>query len=142
MLIALPSSTFPVPAWRWWGLVLLLCLVLGACSYWRDAYLNDGVGEVTEDEVREKWGNPHIMKASLLDDETTWSYRFVLTEGEMDPMGLSSIGKDVSAIGNQAASIIGKGPKGGPAPERVKCFRYNLIFNQEKILKTWNREPC
>jgi len=138
----LKHAKFPVWAWGWWGLILALSFVLGACSYWRDAYLNNGVGNVTEEGVREKWGKPHIVKTSLLDDQTTWTYRFVLTEEEMDPIGLSSIGKDVSAIGNQAASIIGKGPQGGPAPERVKCFRYNLIFSQEKILKTWDREPC
>ena len=142
MFIAFPSSIFQVSTWGWWGLILSLSFTLGACSYWRDAYLNDGVGEVTEEEVRENWGDPHIVKASVLDDQTTWTYRFVLTAEEMDPLGLSSVGKGVSDIGNQAASIIGKGQQEGPAPERVKCFRYNLIFSQEKILKTWDREPC
>ena len=39
----------------------------------------------------------------------------------------------------QAASSIGK-PDGPKA--MLYCYRYTLIFNEQKILKQWKREEC
>ena len=122
--------------------LVTICFVLVACSHWRDNYLDDGVDQVTQAEVREKLGKPHITKEPLLEEETIWIYRYALTDSEIDPLGVKSIGRGVTEIGNQAASIIGKGQNGGPPPERINCFRYVLKFDREKILRDWKREPC
>ena len=125
-----------------WTVSLALSLMIIACGHWRDSYLDDGVGTVTQAEVREKLGKPHITEKPLLDEDTTWIYRYALTESEMDPWGFKSVGKGISAIGNQAASIMGKGPDAGAPKENINCFRYVLNFDQAKVLRTWNRGPC
>ena len=54
--------------------VLMLCLELTACSHWRDSYFDDGVGVLTQSDIKEKLGKPHIVKDPLLSDKTTWTY--------------------------------------------------------------------
>jgi hypothetical protein len=51
---------------------------------------------------------------------------------------------DLSGItnaANEAAALIGKGPQDGPKAT-LYCYRYTLIFNEQKILKSWKREEC
>ena len=67
-----------------------LCCLMVNCAHWRDNYLDSGVGVLTQAEVKEKFGKPHIVNDPLLSDETTWMYRHVLTEGELDPLVLGA----------------------------------------------------
>lgn len=126
----------------WWG-VLLLCLGgFTACSHWRDAYFDDGVGKITQRDVRKKLGKPHIVEDPLLSDETTWIYRYGLSESDLDPWGVGTLGQGVSDLGNKAAAMIGRGQPGGGPRERVHCVRYVLTFDREAVLRAWKREPC
>ncbi|HNP61371.1 MAG TPA: hypothetical protein PKM72_11045 [Nitrospirales bacterium] len=115
------------------GLVLMLCLGLVACSHWRDSYFDDGVGELTQSDIQAKLGKPHMVKDPLLSDKTTWTYRFAMSESELDPSG-------VKALGKQAGSLMG-GAQGGPR-EKVFCFMYILTFDKEGILRHWERDVC
>lgn len=113
------------------------------CSHWRDSYFDDGVGVVTQEDVRKKLGKPHIVKDPFLSEETTWIYRYGVSESELDPIGVRTIGQGVNALSEAAASLIGKGGKGGGEQrERVLCIRYVLTFDDKKVLRDWKREPC
>ncbi len=48
-------------------------------------------------------------------------------------MGFSHITEKAT----QAATSIVDGPKA-----MLYCYRYTLIFNEQKILKQWKREEC
>lgn len=115
------------------GVILMLCLGLVACSHWRDSYFNEGVGVLTQSDVKAKLGKPHMVKDPLLSDETTWTYRFAMSESELDPSGVKSLSK-------QAESLMG-GAQGGPR-EKVFCFMYILTFDKERILRHWERDTC
>ena len=54
-------------------------------------YFESGLDEVTQQQVREKFGKPHVVKKSLLDKTTTWVYRIALEESKLDPSGLKGI---------------------------------------------------
>ncbi len=112
---------------------LMLCLGLVACSHWRDSYFDNGVGVLTQSDIKAKLGKPHMVKDPLLSDETTWTYRFAMSESELDPSG-------VKALGKQAENLMG-GAQGGPR-EKVFCFMYILTFDKEGILRHWEREIC
>lgn len=113
--------------------VLMLCLGLVGCSHWRDSYFDHGVGVLTQSDIKAKLGKPHMVKDPLLSDETTWTYRFAMSESELDPSG-------VRALGKQAGTLMG-GAQGGPR-EKVLCFMYILTFDEEGILRHWEREIC
>ncbi|HQU29684.1 MAG: hypothetical protein KC643_04140 [Nitrospira sp.] len=120
--------------WVFWCCLLWLGSVLfGGCSPWRDAYFDGGVGELTQADIREKLGKPHVVKDPLLSDETTWTYRYALSESELDPSGIKTFGK-------QAGSVFGG--KGGGPREKVYCYLYVLTFDKEGILRQWDRESC
>lgn len=114
-------------------MVLMFCAVLAACSPWRDSYFDGGVGVLTQSEVKGKLGRPHMVKDPLLSDETTWMYRYALSESELDPYGVKTFGK-------QAGDLMG-GNKGG-AREKVYCYIYFLTFDKEGVLRHWYREIC
>ncbi|WP_342347598.1 hypothetical protein [uncultured Nitrospira sp.] len=113
--------------------VLMLCLGLVSCSHWRDSYFDDGLGVLTQSDIKARLGKPHMVKDPLLSDETTWTYRFAMSESELDPSGVKSLGK-------QAGSLMG-GAQGGPR-EKVFCFMYILTFDKEGILRHWERDIC
>ena len=124
------------------ALILMLGFWLTACNHWRDNYFDDGVDEVTQQDVRIKFGKPHIVKDPFLSEGTTWIYRYGLSESELDPMGVKTLGHSVNVLGESAAAILGKGGEGGPKRERVLCVRYVLTFDDSKVLRDWKREPC
>ncbi len=126
----------------WCGrcLVVLLAFLLVGCSHWRDSYLDDGVGEITQSDVAEKFGPPHSRKDSLLEGTATWGYRFVLSDSEMNPMG--GVGRSMSQATKDAAAMIGKGGDDPAKREKLHCVRYTLEFDQKKVLHSWQREPC
>lgn len=103
------------------------------CAHWRDNYLDSGVGVLTQTDVKEKLGKPHIVNDPLLSDETTWMYRHVLTSGELDPWGIETFGKE-------AGSLLGGAE--GLSREKIYCYLYALIFDKEAVLRKWDRELC
>jgi hypothetical protein len=124
-------------------IILIIMGVQIGCSHWRDDYFDDGVGVVTQEDVRKKLGKPHIVKDPFLSEETTWIYRYGVSESELDPMGVKTLGQGVNVLADTAASLIGKGGGGGEDQrERVLCIRYVLIFDGSKVLREWKREPC
>ena len=104
-----------------------------SCAPWRDTYFDNGMDVLTQTEVKEKLGKPHIVEDPLLSDKTTWLYRYILTESDLDPWGIKT-------FGNQAESVL-SGPE-GKLRENVYCYVYTLIFDKEGVLRKWNREPC
>lgn len=128
------------------ALFALLVIVIGvqmSCSHWRDRYFDDGVGEITQEDVRKKLGKPHIVKDPFLSEETTWIYRYGVSESELNPIGVKTIGESVNALGETAASLIGKGSGENKSKrDRVVCIRYVLIFDEGNVLRNWKREPC
>jgi len=114
-------------------LLIWLSFLMVSCSPWRDSYFDNGVGELTQPDVRAKLGKPHIVDDPLLSDETTWMYRYVLTEGDLDPWGLKTFGKEAGGLLS--------GPEGG-LREKVYCYVYALTFDREEVLRDWNRNLC
>jgi len=120
---------------KYWCLLLVMILgcLLVSCSPWRDSYLDSGVGVLTQAEVREKLGKPPVVDDPLLSDDTTWMYRYILSEGELDPWGIKSFGQ-------QAGSVL-SGPE-GKMRQKVYCYVYVLTFDKESVLREWKREEC
>lgn len=108
------------------------CLMV-SCAPWRDTYFDDGIGVLTQPEVKDKLGKPHVVDDPLLSKETTWKYRYILTESDLDPWGITTFGKE-------AGSVL-SGPE-GVLREKVYCYVYALTFDKESILRKWNREKC
>lgn len=113
--------------------ILILGSALVACAPWRDSYFDNGVGVLTQSDVKGKLGKPHMVKDPLLSDETTWTYRYAISESELDPSGVKSFGK-------QAGGLMG-GDKGG-VREKVYCYMYILTFDKMGVLRHWDREIC
>jgi hypothetical protein len=113
--------------------VLMLGIALVSCAPWRDGYFDNGLGVLTQSDVKGKLGKPHIVKDPLLSDETTWTYRYAISESELDPSGVKSFGK-------QAGGLMG-GDKGG-VREKVYCYMYILTFDKTGVLRHWDREIC
>ncbi len=125
-----------------YGLILVLGFALMSCGHWRDRYFDGGVDELTQLDVREKLGKPHIVETSLLDKKTMWVYRVAIPESELDSSGLSNVGAGVAGIGNAVASLVGKGEQGGATREGIVCLRYELTFDEERLLREWVRQTC
>ncbi len=126
---------------RWVLVLLLICGLLTGCSHWRESFLNGSIEEATQEQIETKLGKPWRLKTSLLNGETTWIYRYTLTSGELDPMGVNTVGRGMSAVANSAASIIGRG-NSDLAVDKPRCFHYLLTFHESTVLKSWVREPC
>ena len=114
-------------------LIFVLSCFMASCSPWRDSYFDGGVGELTQKDVRAKLGKPHIVEDPLLSDVTTWKYRYVLSEGDLDPVGLKTFGKE-------AGSVL-SGPEVA-FREKVYCYVYELSFDKEAVLRQWDRQLC
>jgi len=120
---------------RYWSLLLAvgICCLMVNCAHWRDNYLDSGVGVLTQTDVNEKLGKPHIVNDPLLSDETTWMYRHVLTEGELDPWGIETFGEE-------AGSLLGG--QEGLSREKIYCYVYTLTFDKDAVLRHWKRDLC
>lgn len=120
---------------KYWPLLLAvgLCCLMVNCAPWRDNYFDSGVGVLTQTDVKDKLGKPHIVNDPLLSDETTWLYRHVLTEGDLDPWGIQTFGKE-------AGSVLG-GPE-GVSREKIYCYVYTLTFDKDAVLRHWKRDLC
>ncbi len=116
---------------------LVLALWIGcfliSCAPWRDSYFDNGIGVLTQPEVKSKLGKPHSVEDPLLSKETTWKYRYILTESDLDPWGIKTFGKE--------AGSVFSGPEGA-LREKVYCYVYTLFFDEDAVLREWNRELC
>lgn len=135
-----------IPTRLAWPVVLVLLLVLPACSSWRDSYLNGALQNASPAEVAEKLGEPWKKKTSLLKGQSIWIYRYALTRSELDPMGLNTLGESMFQATQSVGSMVGLGG-GASSPLQPKskphCFHYVLTFNQKtNILQRWVREAC
>ena len=139
-LISSVSRKIPTALPALAGLVLLVGMISG-CSHWRESYLNASIDEATQEQIEQKLGKPWRTKTSLLNGETTWIYRYTLTSGDLDPMGINTVGRGVSAAANTAASLIGRGDD-KLIKDKPECFHYILTFHESKVLQGWVREPC
>jgi hypothetical protein len=133
MMTESSGSMVPRPVHVHQIVIFTLCISLVACAPWRDRYFDDGVGVLTQSDVKGKLGKPHLVDDPLLSDETTWTYRYAITESELDPSGVKSFGK-------KAGNLMG-GPNGG-AREKVYCYVYTLKFDKGGVLRHWEREIC
>lgn len=117
-------------------LFILAGALLACGGPWRDGYFKSGVDRLTQDEVIEKFGPPHTAKTPALGGDSVWTYRVPLAERELSSLHFAGLANAAS----QATSLMGK-PGEGPK-EMLYCYRYTLVFNEQKILKQWKREEC
>jgi hypothetical protein len=121
-------------------MALVLTVALSGCSRpWRDQYFDKGLNRATQAEVEQMLGPPHTAKTTFLDAQSVWTYRYAMTEDEIDPWG--RFGRTASSAKDSAASVVGQGKDGGDHP-RLYCMKYTLKFNKEKVLQDWKRHPC
>ena len=90
------------------GIVVMVCLVaLPACTSGDAAYLREAQDHVTQDEIRQRWGEPKKV-TSTEDGETAWVYE-----------------KREQQAGNRGT------------PPGVWCDEYVLRFDREGVLRGW-----
>lgn len=118
------------------GMLILVGAMLACGGPWRDGYFKKGVDRLTQDEVTEKFGPPHTTKTPVLGGDSVWTYRVPLADKELSSLHFAGL---ASATSN-ATALMGK-PGEGPK-EMLYCYRYTLVFNEQKILKEWKREEC
>ena len=135
-----------MPARAAWPIVFFLVLSLPACSSWRESYLKGALKEATQEKVVERLGEPWKKKTSLLKGQSTWVYRYALTQDELDPMGIEKLGRSVSQATENVGAMIGLGGDSGNQlnpTTRPLCFHYVLTFDEDtKVLQRWVREAC
>jgi hypothetical protein len=114
--------------------VVLLAGAMFACGGpWRDGYFKKGVNRLTQDEVVETFGPPHTAKVHVLGGDSIWTYRVPISDKELAVVNFSHLTEKAQLT---ATSIV-DGPKA-----MLYCYRYILTFNEQKILKEWQREEC
>ena len=118
------------------GMLIFAGATLACGGPWRDGYFKKGVDRLTQDEVTEKFGPPHTTKTPVLGGDSVWTYRVPLAEKELSALHFAGL---ASATSN-ATALMGK-PGEGPK-EMLYCYRYTLVFNEQKVLKEWKREEC
>jgi len=127
-------------------LVLFLTLPLAACSSGRESYLNGALKNATPQDVIEQLGEPWKKKTSVLRGQSTWIYRYALTQDELDPMGVNKLGRSVFKATEGVTAMMGLGGgSGNPLNPgtRPHCYHYILTFDDTtKILQRWMREAC
>jgi hypothetical protein len=119
------------------GMFLLAGTMFACGGPWRDGYFKSGVDRLTQDEVEEKLGPPHTAKKPALGGDSVWTYRVPISDRELASVSFSGLGDTVK----EASALMGKASEQGPKA-MLYCYRYTLVFNEEKILKQWKREEC
>lgn len=119
---------------------LLALWVLTGCNRpWRDSYFDKGMHRVTQAEVQETLGPPHTNRTLVLGEESVWTYRYPMSDAEMDPW--RGMGKTAAQAGASAAAIVGQGSDVSKYPT-LHCQKYTLKFDKDKVLTEWKREAC
>ena len=101
--------------------LLALCVVvfvsITGCALlpWRNAYLREGTGRLTSDEVAQQLGPPH-NQGKLSSGSEVWSYQYRDSSINSDNMGIVHGGSS--------------------------CTEYILIFDQQHILESFKRQGC
>lgn len=90
-------------------------LALAACLPAQWEYLGRATGQATQQDVKERLGEPREVKA-LADQTQVWSYRYEAT----------------TWFSGWRGDQMGKSP----------CTEYVLTFNSKKVLTYWTRKPC
>jgi hypothetical protein len=123
--------------WAVLAIAIILSGAFTACGTpWRDGYFAKGVDRLTQEDVRERFGPPHTAKTPALGGDSVWTYRFALSDKELDPWNPTFI-----ADASQSVSVLMSKGQEGPKPT-LYCYRYTLTFNEEKMLKHWKRDEC
>ncbi len=140
------KEPFPIirparPTLRLLTAVLVLGLLLPACSHWRESYLKGAIRNVSQDKVIDRLGEPWKKKISIVNGQTIWIYRYALTEDELDPMGVNALGQGMLQATDMLGALIGGGGDVDQS-NRPKCFHYLLTFDNTDVLKHWEREEC
>jgi hypothetical protein len=99
-----------------------VALALTSCASWQARYLKEGVNQATMDEVEKHLGRSHSTWG-LRTGETLWTYQSGVPSGT-DTAGVTIVGP---------GWVIGR---------RSDCTEYVLLFDQQKILRAWMRQPC
>jgi hypothetical protein len=133
-----PSAAF--------GLALLMsALMAGGClGPWRDRYFDRGINKLTQGEVSEKLGPPHTAKTPALGGNTVWTYRFPMSDKELRPWDPGNLASGPKTRSSPSPSPFGKSLPGSDEAYRepLYCYRYTLVFDESKVLKSWKREDC
>jgi hypothetical protein len=108
--------------WLRWGGAVCLLVPLASCASWPSGYLRQATNHATPGEVREHLGAPQDTWA-LATGETLWTYE----------RGFQA-GTESGGI-----TIVGPGWTFGGSPG---CTAHVLLFDQEKVLRAWMRQPC
>lgn len=125
------------------SLLLFVVGALVACGGpWRDKYFRKAVDRLTQEQIAEKLGPPHTAKTPALGGDTIWTYRYPMGDKELHPMDPRNLTKDAAAAGQAAAAALGKGSGNEGTRETLYCYRYTLVFSEDKVLKNWKREEC
>jgi hypothetical protein len=111
-----------VRAWHTWVGLICVALALTSCASWQARYLKEGVNQATMDEVEKHLGRSHSTWG-LRTGETLWTYQSGMPSGT-DTAGVTIVGP---------GWVIGR---------RSDCTEYVLLFDQQKILRAWMRQPC
>ena len=119
------------------GMFLFAAAMLACGGPWRDGYFKKGVDRLTQDEVTEKLGPPHTAKTPALGGDSVWTYRVPISDRELASVSFAQLGDTVK----DASALMGKATEQGPKA-MLYCYRYTLVFNEQKILKEWKREEC
>ena len=109
---------------RWWvraGLVMI-ALATASCASWQAQYLKGAANQATMAEVEKHLGPPHSTW-DLRTGESLWTYQSGVPLGG-DGGGLTIVGP---------GWVVGR---------RSDCTQYVLLFDQQKILRTWMQQPC
>ena len=116
-------------------LPLLACIMLVACATeqggWERDYLENGRGQLSQNEVVGKFGLPH----STFDRRqgTWWVYRYEQYSG-MQRFGL--------ALQGFGAGVQGQTPLYMRNPPRGICHEYLLFFDDREVLQSWVQRNC
>lgn len=117
--------------------LIILAGVLSACGGpWRDAYFKKGVNRLTQDQIIERMGPPHTAKTPALGGDSVWTYRVPMSDKDLDPWSPTLLAEASQSV-NALMGKPGEGPK-----VTLYCYRYTLVFNEDKVLKNWKREEC
>ena len=103
-------------------LITLGLLLALSCAppVWRAEYLSEQVNVATQEQVRDKFGEPQETKRSEGGDEI-WIYRLGKNAKYGDP-----------ATYAEGSVLLGSG----------ECVAYILTFDTRKILRSWLRQEC
>lgn len=117
--------------------MLIFGSMLGACHApgW-DGYFSRGLGQLTQDEVRDRFGPPHTAKNPVLGGDSLWTYRIALGESDLDRWSPTFLADASQSMG----ALMGR-PSEQQKPT-LYCYRYTLTFSEAHILKDWKRDEC